>query len=117
MILTHLVILSFFEGASASEVVAPAAPVGSVLLPSGPNSPGPAPKLGDRLAGREASRTFAGLGFMEEVEAYINDVHQWLSEVEASGDEPVDVFASEIDGDEDLFGARGHRKAWRGRGR
>ena len=80
MILPHLVLFSFFTGATASGAVAPPAQTSEyrlhgVAMP--PESPGPAPRVGS-LHGIEADRDFYALAKLAEIDIYLKEVAEFL---------------------------------------
>lgn len=102
---------AFFVGMAGEASATPVSPdlVGAVLLPRGVMAPTP-PDL--TMPGRPASRNFAGYAYLAETQDYLTELVRWVEDVESTGDEPVDVFATDFDVDEDLFGGQG-RRSWK----
>lgn len=101
MVLTHLVMFSFLNGASASGVVTPPAPG----IPDSPHyTPLVAPA--DWRADEDA---FSPEARLEVLADDLEDLERFIGEVEAAGDEFVDPWENEINHDLKLMklGRRG----------
>lgn len=81
------------------------APAGMSVILAPDYEPGDAPRLGHK-PDRDGDLEFWALARVADAGNYLQDVDRWLAEVEAEGSEPVDVFASSLDDDGDLFGRK-----------
>lgn len=81
--------------------------VGMPVILAPDYEPGFAPELAGRDIG--VGPNFWAMAAIGNADSYVQDVDRWLAEVEAAGDEPVDVFASTVDDD---FTFDGRRRQW-----